>query len=87
MEVIYKTPMGAYMIGSSASGLFDDTILYHVCKYDESLAKMKREGQMVSEYYVIGSYEHVKSCFKWLKDHNIISKDEYNSLVKEHCKL
>jgi hypothetical protein len=83
MKIIYKTPMGAYMVASTVS-LFYDIPIYHVCKYDESLAKMKREGQMVSEYYVIGSYEHVKSCFKWLKDHNIISKDEYNGWTPLH---
>ena len=83
MKIIYKTPMGAYMVASTVS-LFYDIPIYHVCKYDESLAKMKKDGKMVSEYYIINSYEKAKTCFDWLREKNLISKDEYNKLIDEN---
>ena len=84
MKIIYKTPMGAYMVASTQSSLFDGITIYHVCKYDERLAELKKHGRMETEYYIIGSYEKLKTCFDWLREKNLISKDEYNKLIDEN---
>ena len=83
MNIIYKTPMGAYMVASTVS-LFYDIPIYHVCKYDERLAELKKHGRMETEYYIIGSYEKLKTCFDWLREKNLISKDEYMLLIDEN---
>ena len=74
--ILYTSPTKEYQIrlGKSFFG-FD---LYYVCRYDESLAKI--DG--VSNYYIIHSFEQEKTCYDWLKEKQIISKDEHKFLVE-----
>lgn len=80
MKILYTNPTKEYQVREHESGLFFDEkqIEYYVCKYDESLAKLKG----TSGYYIIHSFGTEKACYKWLKDFQIISKDEYKFLIK-----
>lgn len=84
MKILYETATKEYQVREHESGLFPDQkqLEYYICKYDEELAKLKG----TSGYWIINAFSSPKACYKWLKDFQIISKDEYKFLVDEKGK-
>ena len=97
MNYLYETPNKIYRISQQSDALWTEIfsvagkppICYNISCYDPVLAKWNREHPeaRLADYVIVHSEEELENCFIWLKQHNIISRDEMEHWIREFSEI
>lgn len=86
-NIVYRTPTQEWIVVAQNNNLWIETFgnnpFYMICKYEKSYRINDFLDPELSNYHIYRTENNPEDCFKWLKEHDLISKDEMNYRLSE----